>query len=57
MGKSTGSVNLPPRSNKLMTASSCVGGSLDPRLNQMSCGIRYELIKQFIVTLVDTASY
>ncbi len=35
MGKLTCGVNLPSRSNKLVIATSCGGGSLDPGLNQL----------------------
>lgn len=45
MGKLNCSVNLVPRSNKLVIATSCVGGSLDPRLNQLPCVTKHKLIK------------
>lgn len=37
MGKLNCGVNLLSRSNKLVAATSCVGGSLDPRLKQLPC--------------------
>lgn len=53
MAKLNCSVNLVPRSNKLVIATSCVGGSLDPKSNQLSCITKHEPIQQFIITLVD----
>lgn len=37
MGKLNCRANLLSRSNKLATATSCVGGSSDPRLKQLPC--------------------
>lgn len=52
MGKLTRSPYLPPRSNKLFIATSCVVGFLHPGLNKLSCDNRYRLIKHLIITLM-----
>lgn len=53
MAKLNCSVNLVPGSNKLVIATSCVGGCLDPKSNQLSCITKHEPMTQFIITLAD----